>query len=237
MANVSKAYHFFHAICISVSLLLIGRAIYHYAIDQDTTNVNFRKFNEFEGSSYPSISFCLRDPLVLHYWKTNNGGLKNNNPWERMANYRKFLQGEFYSDELAQVDYDKASRSLVKYLKKVLFYFKNNHSVYWKPKNGSFEIIVPHLDRGKLTYCRNADCIKNALAMNKTYPLLPEQFFKIPPPKVYISKRSANEKCYSFDITSLSNEILERMDISIDPDIFKTKHGHNIDKNIGKRFN
>ena len=227
MDNVSKAHHFFHTICIVVSLFLIGRAIYFYAIDEDTTSVIFRTFNELEGSSYPSISFCFKYPVFKEYWKTNDGGLKNETPWTRMINYRKFLHGDFFNDELAQVDYDMATRSLEKFLNYVSFYFKSHHFVFWKPRHDSMELIVADKDGRVKRWI-------DALEKEKIYPLPHDKLFKMPPPKVYISKRSANEKCYSFDITSLSDEILERMDISIDPDIFKTKHGHNLDKNIDK---
>ena len=147
MDNTSKAHHLFHAICIVASLSLIARAIYFYALDEDTTSVIFRKLNELEESSYPSISFRFKDPLFKGYWKRNDGGLKKEPPWVRRNAYFKFLQGDFFNPELANVDYDMATRRLEKYLNYITFYFKSNYYVIWKSKWGSLEFIAPQNDK------------------------------------------------------------------------------------------
>ena len=64
MNNQGKAYFFFHAVCIVLSLSLVGRCIYLFAMDEDTSQVEYKQFNEMPGSLYPSISFCFKSPLL-----------------------------------------------------------------------------------------------------------------------------------------------------------------------------
>ena len=49
----------FRAICIIGAILLIGYCIREYALDQDVTHIEYKKFHEQPDDLYPSITLCF----------------------------------------------------------------------------------------------------------------------------------------------------------------------------------
>ena len=65
----------FHLICILGTFFFVGRSLYLYLLDEDTTQVEYYQFHGDNGSIYPSISFCLRFPITL-----------KDDPWKQFIN-------------------------------------------------------------------------------------------------------------------------------------------------------
>ena len=89
---------FFQILCVITTLGLGSYVIYQYILDEDLTEVSFKKFHEDEESIYPEISICLTDAYLDDELKKKGEGINSNS-------YRKFLNGELWDEGMAKIDY------------------------------------------------------------------------------------------------------------------------------------
>ena len=120
--------HIFHAICLVTASVLIGRSIYHYALDEDLTFTPYREFHSGEKYIYPSISLCFGN--VIDEAKLNEFGVNS-------TTYMDFLKGHNISQDLSSIPYEKVTLDPMSNLLGVELYQKlanrriNKNQYYW----------------------------------------------------------------------------------------------------------
>ena len=120
--------HIFHAICLVTASVLIGRAIYHYALDDDLTFTSYREFHSGEKYIYPSISLCFGN--VIDEVKLNKFGANS-------SAYMDFLKGRNISQDLSSIPYEKVTLDPMDYLLGIELYQQlanrriNKNQYYW----------------------------------------------------------------------------------------------------------
>ena len=59
----------FHAVCFGVALILVGRCVRIYYVDEDVSQVEYHDFHDSKDHIYPSISMCIKNPILEpKYW-------------------------------------------------------------------------------------------------------------------------------------------------------------------------
>ena len=169
--NSSKKYildNFFFVFCTLGAIVLTINCIREYILNQDITNVAYKKFHGKYDEIYPSITICFTKPFVKH--KLTERGLTINT-------YTNFLSGENVSNfswnsSLVDIDYDNVSIHLMEHLHYIEFNLHNNDTLMWEGNKTS------------------------QMSQNHTSSV----YNHIQQPKVYVSLRRAESKCYTIDI-------------------------------------
>ena len=123
----------FRAICIIGAILLIGYCIREYALDQDVTHIEYKKFHEQPDDLYPSITLCFYNPFFRRRLSESSENLT-------IDSYEYFLSG--YDDgqwnaSFSDIDYDSVSIDFMNYLEYVQLNLLNNDDLRWRVENRS----------------------------------------------------------------------------------------------------
>ena len=190
-------------------------------MDEDTTQVEYRRFHDMNGSIYPSFSFCFIKPVL----NTRQVWEKRNN-YQMAENYRKFLSGNLFDKRFFKVDYDEVTKDLF-YKKKNKMYiyemklrFRKGGKIRWAIRNG--QLNFTHGYKTKMEYHQDEN--QNWKEKKVNIPLSAEKNAKIQAPNVYISVRKPQKKCYSFNTPFIANEKIEGWTLAINPEFFGKYH-------------
>ena len=96
--------------CVLCAALLSIWCIYHYFLDEDLTQVNFKRFHEEKEDIYPSISLCFMNPYLPEMF----GNIHKTNI--SLNEYLQFLQGNRWKPEILTIDYHEVTLDIKKYL-------------------------------------------------------------------------------------------------------------------------
>ena len=103
----------FHGICLIAAIVLVGRSMYHYSLNEDLTSTKYRDFNSEEIHIYPSISLCFGN--IFDESKLNDIGTNS-------TAYIDFLKGRNYSQDLSSISYENVTLDPIEYLLGVELY-------------------------------------------------------------------------------------------------------------------
>ena len=90
----------YNSFCVISVFGLILWCIYLFSLDEDLARINIKKFNSDEYSLYTSVSFVVYSPYVYEKFEKYND--KNITP----VNYKLYLQGEFWNENISSIDYN-----------------------------------------------------------------------------------------------------------------------------------
>ena len=211
----TKLNYFFNFLCIICAISLISWSVYLYLQDEDTTQVEYYQFQNHDGTIYPSISFCLKWPII-----TQNGVwqqfINSNNTQETKQEdfklirdqYRQFVEGRNFSKMFAEADYDTLTKDLNTFVKGYNILLNGNKWIKWKFRNGSYQIS-------------NAYVINEVLGGTNTRTNLTDIFLaKVGNLNSYVSERRYSPKCFSFDTPWIPEEKIKRIELWIRPQLF-----------------
>ena len=100
----------YYIFCVLCAILLSIWCIYQYFLDEDLTQVNFKRFHEEKEDIYPSISLCFMNPYLPEMLGNNH---KNNISFNE---YLQFLQGNLWKPEILTIDYHKITLDIENYV-------------------------------------------------------------------------------------------------------------------------
>ena len=102
----------FLACCIIATISFTSFCIYQYQRNDDTSVISFRKFHENENSVYPALVLCFGDYL-------KHDAFHNDTHENR---YKSFLEGKFWDDEMAKIDYEDVTIDIHGYIIEMQMY-------------------------------------------------------------------------------------------------------------------
>ena len=100
----------YYIFCVLCAILLSIWCVYQYFLDEDLTQVNFKRFHEEKEDIYPSISLCFMNPYLPEMLGNNH---KTNISFHE---YLQFLQGNLWKPEILTIDYHKVTLDIKNYL-------------------------------------------------------------------------------------------------------------------------
>ena len=132
--------------CIISVIVLIIWCIYVFSLNEDVARITIKKFNTDANSVYPSVSFVFLSPFVENKFKKYGSEVNS-------TAYKLFLQGQLWTKELANVDYEEVSIHMKDYFSGYDIEYEDNTRVSfnasipkdsgWRPpySNGNSSIV------------------------------------------------------------------------------------------------
>ena len=201
---------FSYFLCICCAIYFTVQCIQHFMLDEDVTKIEYRKFHEDTEAIYPSITYCIKNPVVSKdndlIWKKYG----DKDPKELRNDYIKYLSGLESSDVFSEKDYDIITKQLETFVEEVVIAFDSNTFVTWKLENKS--LILTDAYRKYAT-----EKNQNTEGHEEVEYLTNEEKQKIASPKFYITQRSTKEKCYTFDVPYIENVRVDSFHLHLDP--------------------
>ena len=118
----------FHAVCWTSTVSIIFYWIYLFSLNEDSTVLDYKMYYHHESDKYPMLSLCFRNPF-------------NKTKLERMgtnvdsASYLKFLEGEYFSTEMLQYNYQDIVFDISEYVVNYWSRWKNGTQKLYSPTN------------------------------------------------------------------------------------------------------
>ena len=95
-----KVLHAFDACCLLASTWAISNCVLEYLADEDSTSVEFRRFDAtHDDQGYPSFSLCLLDPYLKNELESYGEGID-------ISHYRNASFGYVWDPQVYKIDYD-----------------------------------------------------------------------------------------------------------------------------------
>ena len=122
------ALHIYQIVCFIVAVVLIGRGIYLYSLDDDLTVTKYRDYNSGINNIYPSISLCFGN--IFNKMELSKYGISSDE-------YELFLKGVNVSEKLFEIPYQQVTLNPVDYLLGIEMYQQlsnkkvNQDQHYW----------------------------------------------------------------------------------------------------------
>ena len=180
--------------CVIASLAFVIKLIYEYSLNKDTSSLEFKAFHSDENAVYPSISLCFSESI----WR-NIAGFND-------TKYREFLSGCYTSDDgdcggtwdasFANVDYDNVTKNLVDYV---------------------IGEVTDYADESQDWYSYRKFPEKGKVVEKK----ITHQYGYTGGNRVYTSRRTAKEKCLTFDIPFKQGKLVRYHSILLNNKIFE----------------
>lgn len=177
-------------------------------LDEDVTKIEYRKFHEDSSLIYPSITYCIKNPIASKentlIWKKYG----NKDAKELRNAYLDYLAGLEGSDIFSETDYDMITKNLETYLNEVEIVLESNTFVQWRLENNAFLLTEAF---------RSYKAERDGTESDVVEYLTTKEKEQISSPKFYVSLRSKKEKCYSFDVPFIKNVNVNSFILHLDP--------------------
>ena len=146
---------FYEIACIISVIILSVWCFYLYNLDEDFVQINTRIFNDGPKQLYPSVSFFFYSPYINEAFKKYGEKISS-------SDYKHFLQGTIWRQELADIDYNDVTIDIKNFFLGYDIFYDDQHRVIynstiperskWKPpySNGNhsmgkmFTIDIPY---------------------------------------------------------------------------------------------
>ena len=115
MVQIDQAKWFFHIMCVFLTTGLTSWCFYKYNLDEDVSLVSFVTFNDDENKIYPALTLCFWNPFLNEKLKSYGSNINT-------TTYSRFIQGTFWDESMARIDYDDVTVSLEDYLTEIHTY-------------------------------------------------------------------------------------------------------------------
>ena len=90
----------FNTSCLVASIGTISYCIYKYNLDEDSTSVDFKHFDQYNpDQGYPSFTICLLDPFLKDKLKSHGEGID-------IPQYKEAAWGATWDPRINKIDYD-----------------------------------------------------------------------------------------------------------------------------------
>ena len=220
----------FEVLCFISTACLISRCIHQYYLDDDTSQLEYRKFHHDAGSIYPSISICFPSSSFFDYsaiHKTVMSIPKLARQVSKKCGYSGIGCNSQYLKLLGEIveviDYSNVTLQLMKHVSIVEINLQNNGKILWSNEEGKLK-----LSEAFETILSNGFMIQRNLT--------DEKIDSIPEPKIYPSHQAMYRKCYSIDVPFIKGIQIINMRLRIKGSIFKDDNIRPSKNEFGVKF-
>ena len=215
----------FQILCLVATLTLISRCINQYYLDEDNSQLEYRKFHDGEGSIYPSFSICFPVQSAFDFGKMYNITISEPKLWKYLDTMwyclsKGYFWGKclellhnFFGDLFDIVDYENVTINLMKHLLTLEIGLEHQGRVIWSNHNGKMKLS------GAFNNIRiGADIVQQNFTKKKVD--------SIRDPNIYLSYKSynvydTNKKCYTVDIPFIKGIMIQSLKLRVRGSLFK----------------
>ena len=106
----------FVVLCVFATISMISYWAYKFSLDHDISVITYQKFFEREEDIYPTVSICLQNPFLKQ--RLAEYGVDH-------SLYLKYLKGEYFSEDMLNIDYRNVTIDISRYIKGYKMYLRN----------------------------------------------------------------------------------------------------------------
>ena len=146
----STFYFTFHIICLISTAGLVFRCLHQYHKDDDTTQLEYRKFHDDDKSIYPSISICFRTYSLIDENKIEQ--MIQSEPEGSNNRYHRYLRTmheqvvkkcrippqRFMANFFELIGYKQVTKNIMRHLMNLEINLKNNGMLIWSNYGSNF---------------------------------------------------------------------------------------------------
>ena len=107
----------FSLICISTTLFMCIYWFYEFSLNEDLTVVSYREYQQTVDDFFPTISLCFKNPFLKE--RLSEYGVNE-------STYFAFLKGQYFSNDMMDINYNNVTIDILDYLKGYRIYFRNS---------------------------------------------------------------------------------------------------------------
>ena len=96
-------------LCFTVTIGTISWCLYNFVLNEDVSSIQFKEFQSQPEHVYPSVSFCVINPLLDEKLKEYGTDIT-------VKSYQSFLKGLDWDDKMDAIDYDNVTLDLNDYI-------------------------------------------------------------------------------------------------------------------------
>ena len=112
--------------CILSTIIMVGFWIYKYQLNEDSTTIEYKLVNEINDIVHPEFSIGILEPFLNDELQKKLNVSSDDTLDDQ---YKEFLRGnETYFEKFKDVEYEKVTPNLFKYLEKIDFFWKTGSS-------------------------------------------------------------------------------------------------------------
>ena len=221
----------FGCLCTAFGMSVLW--LYRFLLDEDSVKIDLKPFTLFDGQ-YPMLSFCHEDPFIESKLKEFNNTLSG-------KQYREFLKGEKYYNEIKDINFDDVTLNMADFYLGDRIQFKNgsyiesiapnfNHekpqvtftgfwgSLFYK----CFSLRTNLRDYNWLHFMFNSSMYPNGIRPHLGFPIvviphLPNQLTVSGPNAEWVWKERNKKQEHQKDFAVRNMEILKRRNKKNDP--------------------
>ena len=109
----------FRVVCIVSTLIVTGYYIHLYCLNKDLCLVDFKHYQETDEDHFPTLSVCFKNYFNSTYLLDH--GIKE-------ENYLAFLKGQHYDSKMLELDFNKSTLNISKYISDDYVHWQNGSS-------------------------------------------------------------------------------------------------------------
>ena len=103
--NWSSLNCIFKCLCIVAAFFLVGMWIHRYYLDEDTSVIENVSYFQSKDDTFPILSLCFKQSFTDQMFSSLPYNVTG-------ANYMKYLEGEYFDENMLHVDYDEVSTNI-----------------------------------------------------------------------------------------------------------------------------
>ena len=128
----------FHILCIAATIGCVSWCVWNYSLDLDVSLVEHREFGEEENYIKPAISVCFVDPFLKDQ-------MKDFNPRINMSEYKDFLAGKHWTEEMSQINFENVTKKLEDFIAGYWVEFNNRDIRFHGVNSQKFQMNKPYV--------------------------------------------------------------------------------------------
>ena len=113
----------FKLVCTIFTIILIGKWIETYCLDEDMTIIENSSYYNDETDVFPVMSLCFKQTFKDKQFETFDRNING-------SNYEKFLHGEYFDQNMIDIDYDSVSINISDYIISADISYRNGSSLF-----------------------------------------------------------------------------------------------------------
>ena len=113
----------FHLFCATAAISLSTFWIYTYSLNEDLCKVDYKSYYDDKEDKFPVLSICFKDFL-------SDEQLKRIPHQVTRSKYLKFLKGDAFEENLANIVYYNVTVNMTEYIKNQLITYRNGSFTY-----------------------------------------------------------------------------------------------------------
>jgi hypothetical protein len=135
MLEIKFIKYTFQFVCFIATCVLVGIWLDRYFLDEDVSSVETLTYFDTENDVFPVLSMCFEQTFEDELFKTFGKNIRG-------SQYKDFLLGKYYDEDLKNIDYNDVSTNITEFVLPYVVEYSNGSTVLIKSLRNSSGIAL-----------------------------------------------------------------------------------------------